>query len=71
MKEWTTMTEAEKQNEIDALTVQYQRKKREAERLLAEMRLLRKQIDLWEDALIVHVMKNREQSPAKREVLCA
>lgn len=58
-----------KQADIDALRLQHMKKKREVERGLAEMRALRKQIDLYEDMLIIDVMKTREQS--KREVLCA
>ncbi len=65
----TSLTEAEYNLKLDSLHVEYRRKKREVERGLAEMRLLRKEIDLWEDASIIRTMKNGEQS--KKEVLCA
>ena len=65
----TSLTEAEYNLKLDSLHVEYRRKKREVERGLAEMRLLRKEIDLWEDASIIRMMKNGEQS--KKEVLCA
>ena len=69
MKEWITLTEAEKQAEIDKLILEYRRKKRLVERLLAEMRMTRKQIDLWEDALVVHTMKRREENFSEKELL--
>jgi hypothetical protein len=65
----TTLTEAEYNMKLDSLHVEYRRKKREVERGLAEMRFIKKQIDLWEDAAVIHVMKNGEQG--KKEVLCA
>ena len=56
-----------KYEDIDALRVQHIRKKREVERGLAEMRALRKQIDLYEDFMIIDMLKAREIS--KKEVL--
>jgi len=58
-----------KQSDVDNLSLEYTRKKREVERGLAEMRALRKQIDLLEDWMIIETMKSREQP--KKEVLCA
>lgn len=58
-----------KQADIDYLRLQHMKKKREVERGLAEMRAIRKQIDLYEDLMIIDVMKNRDQP--KKEVLCA
>ena len=58
-----------KQSDIDTLSLEYTRKKREVERGLAEMRAIRKQVDLLEDLLVIEVMKSREQS--KKEVLHA
>ena len=69
MAENYTWTEAERLAEIDRLQTEYRRKKREVERGLAEMRYIRKQIDLVEDALIIHTMRKGEQP--KKEVLCA
>lgn len=57
------------QQEVDQLRVDYLRKKREVDRGLAEMRAIRKQIDLLEDLMIIEVMKGREFP--KKEVLCA
>lgn len=56
-----------KQEDLDQLTLQYQRKKREVERGLAEMRAMRKQIDLFEDYLVIETMKTREHP--KKEIL--
>lgn len=56
-----------KQADIDNLRLEHMRKKREVERGLAEMRAMRKQIDILEDLMIIEVMKTREQP--KREVL--
>jgi len=55
------------QQEVDQLRVEYMKKKREVERGLAEMRAIRKQIDLLEDLMIIEVMKERETS--KKEIL--
>lgn len=49
-----------KQQDLDQLSLQYKSKKREVERGLAEMRAIRKQIDLFEDFLVIDVMKTRE-----------
>ena len=48
------------QEDIDKLKLEYQRKKREVERGLAEMRAIRKQIDWVEDLMIIEVMKHRD-----------
>lgn len=56
-----------KQADIDNLRLEHMRKKREVERGLAEMRAMRKQIDILEDLMVIEVMKTREQP--KREVL--
>jgi hypothetical protein len=64
-----TWTEAERLAEIDRLKVEYSKKKKETELNLYEMRRIRKQIDLVEDALIIHTLR-RWQEP-RREVLCA
>jgi hypothetical protein len=58
-----------KQADVDNLSLEYTKKKREVERGLAEMRAIRKQIDLLEDLMVIEVMKTREQP--KKEVLCA
>lgn len=58
-----------KQSDVDNLSLEYTRKKREVERGLAEMRAIRKQIDLLEDLMVIEVMKTREHP--KKEVLCA
>jgi len=59
---------AVKQADVDYLRLQYIKKKREVERGLAEMRALRKQIDLYEDFMIIDVMKNRD-APSQKEIL--
>lgn len=59
---------AVKQADVDYLRLQYTKKKREVERGLAEMRALRKQIDLYEDLMIIEVMKTRDE-PAQKEIL--
>jgi len=56
-----------RQQEADQLRLDYLRKKREVNRGLAEMRAIRKQIDLIEDLMIIEVMKERETS--KKELL--
>lgn len=65
---WKTLTEAEKLEEIDKLHLEYRKKKQEAQLRLLEMRKIRKQIDLVEDALIIHTLE-RWQSSAVKEVL--
>ena len=55
------------QEQVDQLRINYQRKKREVDRGLAEMRAIRKEIDLLEDLMIIEVMKGREIS--KKELL--
>ena len=56
------------QQDIDNLKLEYQRKKREVDRGLAEMRAIRKQIDLVEDLMIIEVMKNRDLPPQKEVI---